>query len=822
MDITGSTRAPHRVVICAHILAVAALSCASGSAIARTDVAAGGGGALHLRTGAVQTSPGSNLLTNGLGIVAGSRYVVQLDGPMTAERSEVLVKAGITLGDYLPDNAWIVKLDQPGIIAIRAIPFVSWLGAFDNAWKIDPEIGARPYASAERKSLAALGLCQVVVVVFENESPDAAVDAMVKAGGQVIGGNLCGPQWMIDAVLTPVAARALATLPTVQFIEDAPEASLRNDSNRWILQSNVSGQTPIWNAGIHGEGQVGGLIDDTPRETHCMFDDSPAPGSVLHRKFIGWRNTTSAAFHGTHTAGTMAGDNAPFGVYSTNDGLAYAAKISFSGLNAVTSNPSTLQPRLQDQHNDGARVHSNSWGDDGTVVYTTWCRQIDLFTWANEDSVVAFAVTNLGSLKTPENSINCLAVGASNDSPSQNTFCSGGQGPTVDGRRKPEVYAPGCNTQSADSATTCGVTPATGTSMACPAISGAGLLARQYFTAGYYPTGAAVPANGFTPTGALIRAALLNGTVDMTNITGYPSNREGWGRLLLDDSLAFSADARKLLITDVRNAQGLTTGQQVERQIVCNSSGLPLKITLVWTGPAATVNASDPVINNLDLEVVSPFVQTYRGNAFAAGQSSTTGVADLKNNVEQFLLNAPTPGTYTVRVKGTTVNQGPQGFAVVITGDVTEPCSPPTIELPPETTIVTEGDMVAFSVGATGSGLSYQWRFDGSPLADDGRISGSNGPMITINPVVTGDTGLYDAVVGNACDETVSASALLIVNLANPCVPDLDGLAGLDVADIFFFLSLWFADGPAADWDTLNGVDVPDIFSYLSDWFAGC
>ena len=823
MEISGSTRTRHRVVICAHVLAVAAFAGAAGTVIARSDVVApGGGGSLFLRTGTVQTTPGNNLLTNGMGIEADTRYVVQLDGPMTAERSEVLAKAGIALGDYLPDNAWIVKLDQPGTIAVRAIPFVSWLGAFDNAWKIDPELGARPYASAERKSLAALGLCQVVVVVFANESPDETVDAIIKAGAQVLDANLCGPQWMVDAVLTPAAARGLAVLPTVQFIEDAPEASLRNDSNRWILQSNVSGQTPVWNAGIRGEGQVGGLIDETPRESHCMFDDALAPGNPLHRKFIGWRFAGGQAFHGTHTGGTMAGDNAPFGVYTTHDGMAFAAKISFSNLSNVSSTPTNLQPRLQDQHNDGARVHSNSWGDDGTLAYTTWCRQIDLFTWANEDSVVAFAVSNGGAVTTPENSINCLAVGATNDSPSQGNICYGGQGPTADGRRKPEIFAPGCNTQSADVSTACGVAPASGTSMACPAVSGAGLLVRQYFTAGYYPSGAAVAADAFTPTGALIRAVLLNGTVDMTPVTGYPSNREGWGRLLLDDSLAFSSDARRLSVTDVRNAQGLTTGQQVEQQIVCNSSSLPLKITLVWTGPAAALNAGNPVINNLDLEVVSPSLSLYRGNAFTAGQSNTTGVADIKNNVEQFLLTTPATGTYTVRVKGTTVNQGPQGFAVVITGGVSDPCAAPTIELQPEPATVNEGGIAAFSVGASGTGLTYQWRLNGSPLSDGARVSGSAGTMVTINPTLAGDAGLYDAVVTNACDELASIAVLLTVNGVNPCPPDLDGGDGLGVSDIFYFLSLWFANDEAANWDGLDGVAVPDIFAYLSDWFAGC
>ena len=41
-----------------------------------------------------------------------------------------------------------------------------------------------------------------------------------------------------------------------------------------------------------------------------------------------------------------------------------------------------------------------------------------------------------------------------------------------------------------------------------------------------------------------MKATLLNGTVDMTGIAGYPGNTEGWGRgLLLDNALVFQGDA---------------------------------------------------------------------------------------------------------------------------------------------------------------------------------------------------------------------------------------------------------------------------------------
>lgn len=806
---------------CVQLSFAAALLGVCGQAMAVSDAAAPGEGLLQLRTGDVRTTPGTNFLFRNDGFAAG-RYVVQLDGPMTPERHESLTKAGLKLGHYLPENAWLERIDAASLDALRALPFVTWIGGFDAAWKIDPELNARPYKTDFRKDLQAQGLCQVVVVLFESEKTDEAMAALNAAKAQVVGANLIGDQWMIDAILTPAAARGLGALASVQFVEDAPEGAPRNDSTRWIIQSNVSTQVPIWNAGITGLGQVGGIIDGTPRESHCMFDDTVAPGPS-HRKFIGWRNASGTDSHGTHCAGTMAGDQSPFGVYNLHDGIAYRAKLTFSNGGNVWSSPTTLEPRLNDQFNDGGRVHSNSWGDDGTTAYTTWCRQIDLHTWNNQDSVVAFAVSNLSTLKTPENSVNVLAVGASSDTPNQANRCLGGVGPTADGRRKPEIYAPGCDTTSASNST-CGTAQLSGTSMACPAISGAGLLVRQYYTDGFYPSGAANASDAITPTGALIRATLLNGTVDMTGVAGYPSNAEGWGRLLLDNALYFPADTtRKLWIQDVRHAQGLTTGQQAEFELQCDGSQSPLRITLVFTAPPAIVNTSNPVINNLDLEVVAPGGSLYRGNVYTSGQSSTGGTADNKNSVEQFLLSSPAAGTYTIRVKGTAVNQGPQGFAIVATGNVVAGgCSGATIDTQPQSQTVDDGSTALFTVGASGSGLQYQWRKNGENLTNNVRISGANSLALFFNPVQPSDAGDYDVIVDNGCEPVTSQIATLTINSANPCPPDVDGNPGLDVSDIFFFLNLWFTNDLQADWDGANGVDVPDIFGYLTDWFAGC
>lgn len=45
--------------------------------------------------------------------------------------------------------------------------------------------------------------------------------------------------------------------------------------------------------------------------------------------------------------------------------------------------------------------------------------------------------------------------------------------------------------------------------MATPVVAGAVALLRQYFVQGFYPTGVAAPASGFTPSGPLLKAVLL-------------------------------------------------------------------------------------------------------------------------------------------------------------------------------------------------------------------------------------------------------------------------------------------------------------------------
>lgn len=53
------------------------------------------------------------------------------------------------------------------------------------------------------------------------------------------------------------------------------------------------------------------------------------------------------------------------------------------------------------------------------------------------------------------------------------------------------------------------------------------------------------------------------------------------------------------------------------------------------------------------------------------------------------------------------------------------------------------------------------------------------------------------------------------------CIADFDNNSTVEVADIFAYLTAWFAQLPTADLDG-GGVNVSDIFFFLGRWFAGC
>lgn len=74
------------------------------------------------------------------------------------------------------------------------------------------------------------------------------------------------------------------------------------------------------------------------------------------------------------------------------------------------------------------------------------------------------------------------------------------------------------------------------------------------------------------------------------------------------------------------------------------------------------------------------------------------------------------------------------------------------------------GASASFSVSALGEQpISYQWRQNGTNLVEGGRIVGSTSNSVTINNLITNDTGGYDVVVSNIYTAVTSQVASITV-----------------------------------------------------------
>jgi hypothetical protein len=661
---------------------------------------------------------------------ASAYTLVKFAGPVTAEQLRAL-EASARIYTYLPDDTFLVRPYAGAATGLSAAPAIgaSWTGAYKPEYKI----------SRGASELAAAALAEthtVMVTVFPDADLARVVEAAAKLPGAAVVGSDRGARFArvrlrIAGAALADATTELAALGDVFWVDVEGRRELLNDTTIWVGQSGLSaGQTtPIFDHGIHGEGQVVGYIDTGIDADACYFRDTARGlpptnacngGTVVdtaQRKVIAVDFLTQSECnggiastewdtqnHGSHVAGTIAGDNFANPIaHDPGDGMAPGAKLVVQDAGFLTDNCGDLPgigcpvvdltPIFQQAYTQGARIHTNSWGDNENAAmqnnYSAASQDVDDFMFTHPDFLILFAAGNsgpgTGSVGSPSTAKNGISVGATLRGTSANSMASFSScGPTTDGRIKPDLTMPGSNIVSArnDASVTsnnCATITMSGTSMASPAAAGMAALVRQYYTDGNYPSGAPVAANGFTPSAALVKATLLNSTQTMTGTgTGpVPNNCQGWGRVLLDDTLFFTGQARTLIVADDPGfAQG--AAGQTRTFTVQVAAGQALRTTLAWTDFPSTPAASVNLNNDLDLQVTGPS-GTFLGNVFANSQSVAGGTADRRNNVEQVTLLAPAAGTYTITVRAFNVPSSAQPFALVVSGGVSTGGTPPQV-----------------------------------------------------------------------------------------------------------------------------------------------
>ncbi|MEO8381761.1 MAG: S8 family serine peptidase [Acidobacteriota bacterium] len=523
----------------------------------------------------------------------------------------------------------------------------------------------------------------------------------------------------------------------------AATASANEISYRSLQSGSASGPTPLTDHGLRGEGQIVAILDTGLLYDNCFFAEadhapppfntgSPAGGldagnvDLSRRKVIAYDFLYSCdqypgrpgcdtpgqlasldnQGHGTHAAGSAVGDSNVFGVHDYGDAIAPAAKLivqdggyiggdfctQFPGVGC----PAKLTPIFAQAYAQGARIHSNSWGDrqgslasPPTANYPQTAYDVDAFAWSHPDMLIIFNTGNLGqkiatpasSLSAPGSAKNTLQIGGTRSGSMGDDILAEFTlfGPARDGRIKPDLVAASsvtaANYDFDGKPQTCDVGNDIGTSWSSPTMAGAAALVRQYYTDGFYPGGKREPLHTLNPSSALLKATLiaaarpvlrrrniLTNGIDVT--LPVPSPEQGWGFPVLDNALFFEGDTRRMKVADVPLGTGLSEGQSATVRIDARG-GTSLKAVLVWTDPPGTVRPSindttPQLVNDLDLTVKRGDL-TYRGNGNAP---------DRINNVEVVSLDDPSAGTYEITVSAAHLGFGPrQSYALVITGD---------------------------------------------------------------------------------------------------------------------------------------------------------
>lgn len=696
-------------------------------------------------------------------LVAGkSLWIVQFAGPVLPEWLDGLMAAGLEIVAYLPNNAYIVWGEQPAarlnsLSAER--PVIRWQGAYHPYYRLSPDL--RP--DQERASLGEMVDVTVQIYQTDSTAEtvariEARAETILRAASFT--GNLINIRVRIpSADLDEIAAWA-EVLNVEPYLAPQLNDEVQGQIMAGNIDTSAGDMlVPSGPGYLNWLAQKGFPTDPSQYPIVDVMDDGVDSGNfanILHPDFYLYgtkpgqsriayiNNCTSDARgnaiggHGNLNAGIVGGYNASPGIpYQDANGYSYGLGISPYGRLAGTkiftnagyfqlsSCDNSLFELVQNAYLAGTRITTNSWGAPMRGQYTTDSMEYDYLTrdaasaeTGNQEMFHIFSAGNDGpyseTVGSPGTAKNVLTVGATenvrdqgvsdgcaepnaNNAADMAVFSS--RGPTMDGRSKPDLVAPGTHvmgpaSQDADfsGSGVCGMpaskyypsgqslyTWSTGTSHSTPAVAGAAQLSYNYYQRVLKP--------GAVPSPAMQKALLMNTPRYLKGVSAndtLPSISQGWGMA----DLGAVTDGTPRILKDQEHV--FTSSGQTPYQITgfIADPSKPFRVSLVWSDAPGIPSAAAAAVNNLNLEVVAGG-RVYKGNVFDKNVSVSGGSFDDQNNVENVYLPAGISGNFRIRVvpsniAGNAIPGNPssvdQDFALVVYNG-TEAANIPVIAL---------------------------------------------------------------------------------------------------------------------------------------------
>ncbi|PWU12744.1 MAG: serine protease [Bdellovibrio sp.] len=672
---------------------------------------------LRLRTGTVQI--------DSMGAMDESSverdYIVQFKSTITAEDQSILRSSGAKILRYVPDDSYVVR-GRASRIRQALNHRLQAMSVFERGWKLSlrllQNLAAEPFLQTTEKVRS----CDILAFSDEDavtiESTLKSMRLQLARSGRTLRVKM--PLASVAKLADLTGVENIELTPVIEMFDfkmdgPTPTEPQGGGNNYADLTGYESGTklmnfSTAWDAGFTGEGQIASFADtglDTGDLASLAADFTPAVNEGLIAG-IGAKDWSDPMGHGTHVSGSIVGRGSISGgiLKGGANGAKFYPEGMWSPLLDNLSVPAKLSDLFDPAYKSGARVHSNSWGSPVDLgAYTSMSAQVDDYMWSHQDFLILFAAGNsgadknkdgvidLGSVSSPGTAKNALTVGASKNlvltggiqkkvselrSASETwpaepiassrlsetpggIACFSSRGPTLDGRLKPEIVAPGTNVLS-DRSHVPGASPlwgafnddyvwAGGTSMATPLTAGAATVVREILGKKYGVK---------NPSAALVKAMLANAAQDLypgqfgestptQELQHRPDNNQGYGRVDLASVVELS-NMRPLVVDD---HIGLQVGQTREFSVDVRK-GQSLLVNLFYTDAPGTPASGQNLVNDLDLEVEGPEL--------------TAASHDRINNNEVVELKTPAPGTYKIRIRAVNVPMGPvQTFALVAT-----------------------------------------------------------------------------------------------------------------------------------------------------------
>ncbi|MEW6127374.1 MAG: S8 family serine peptidase [Acidobacteriota bacterium] len=642
-------------------------------------------------------------------------FLVQMVGPVKADWFDLLDSTTEVIS-YVPNNAYLIRANSEQMAQVKTLAtatnsFIQWIGDYKPGYKVAPELALdseqEVYATVQlvnsnklEKQIRKLAALANIEQEVEGAKNLANLRVKIRASKIAEVARLSDVTWIEPYNKPELFDERQGLIVSGNLLTTS---QLANPGYlNWLRSKNLA-STPDFLVDIVDSGFDKGILD--PDAMHQDFLNQAGASRVLYSRLMGYvgleGTSQDGTGHGTINASIVGGYNVGTGAqYTDANGYAYGLGIHpFIRLGATKIfDPDFTNPNYVEitdaMYRDNARISSNSWGAYGNA-YSVDCQTYDSLVRdarrtidGNQELTIVFAAGNRGPdgpLSTPGIAKNVITVGASenlregtdgcrietdgaDDALSLIDFSSGGR--TFEGRVKPDITAPGTHIQGAASqyrgylgGGVCNryypnsqtlYTWSSGTSHACPAVSGGAALLRQFFQ----------QSTGKAPSPAMIKAYLTNSTTYMTGEMAndsLPGFHQGWGLMNLGRAL----DETQRILIDQSETFADTGNVKVVRGRVANP-GKAFRVTLAWTDAPGNP-AANPVVNNLDLQVIING-QTYYGNHFNGAVSTTGGAADLVNNLESVWLPEGTTGEFEVRVIATNI----AGDGVTGNGDGTD------------------------------------------------------------------------------------------------------------------------------------------------------